>query len=152
MYRVPIRPNSNVESAHFRVLTLCRVVVRSSVYCGKSRDARPRAMVAQRLDLYFIHFNILHRLDLLRCRWLCCALRVGVSDNLYRTVIDYVWLVVGFAQAGAHRSQPKGHLDSGFIIVSIWKIKQFGGFDHIFGCGRHNPLYRAATAICHPIL
>ena len=152
MYRVPIRPNSNVEPAHFRVLTLCRIVVRSSVYCGKSRDARPRAMVAQCLDLYVIHFNILHSLDLLRRRWLCCALRVGVSDNLHRTVIGYVWLVVGFAQAGAYRSQPEGHLDRRFIIVSIWKIKQFGGLAQIFGCGRHNPIHRAATAICYPFL
>ncbi len=60
MHRVPIRPNFNTEPSHFRVLTLRRFVIRSGVYCRKIRDARPQALVAQRLNytlsisIYFI--------------------------------------------------------------------------------------------------
>ena len=67
-------------------------------------------MAALADDLHVVPVDLLHRLDLLRCRWICGALRARVRDDLSGPVFGYAWMVVDIAKAGTHRTHPAHYI------------------------------------------
>ena len=106
-------------------------------------------MAAIAACLHAVFVDLLHGLDVLRRGWLCRAVGVGVSDHLPWADVGVYRLVVGFAQAGAHRAAAAGDINCRSDIVALWQIQPFGRDGDGNGGGGGHALYCAATAIGH---